>query len=110
MSEPLNAIELAVFVARCAAVCDEMGLILRSAAFSPNIKDRLDYSCALFDAQGRMFAQAAHVPVHLGSMAFAMQEEEYTNIDVVANSCDTVSWLRCRRLSKLPSSNTVAIY
>ena len=74
MSEPLNAIELAVFVARCAAVCDEMGLILRSAAFSPNIKDRLDYSCALFDAQGRMFAQAAHVPVHLGSMAFAMQQ------------------------------------
>ena len=74
MSESLNPIELAVFVARCAAVCDEMGLILRSAAFSPNIKDRLDYSCALFDADGRMFAQAAHVPVHLGSMAFAMQQ------------------------------------
>ena len=74
MSESLNPIELAVFVARCAAVCGEMGLILRSAAFSPNIKDRLDYSCALFDADGRMFAQAAHVPVHLGSMAFAMQQ------------------------------------
>src|SRR5690606_38553444 len=55
-----------------AAVCDEMGVVLRRTAFSPNIKDRLDFSCALFDARGELCAQAAHIPVHLGSMAFAM--------------------------------------
>jgi N-methylhydantoinase B len=69
----LNAVELSVFVSRCSAICDEMGNTLRASAFSPNIKDRLDFSCALFDAEGKMLAQAAHVPVHLGSMAFAMQ-------------------------------------
>ncbi len=50
-----------------------MGATLRRAALSPNIKDRLDYSCALFDARGELCAQAAHIPVHLGSMAFAMR-------------------------------------
>ncbi len=49
-----------------------MGVTLRRAAFSPNIKDRLDFSCALFDARGELFGQAAHIPVHLGSMAYAM--------------------------------------
>ena len=51
-----------------------MGAVLRRAAFSPNIKDRLDYSCAIFDASGELCAQAAHIPVHLGSMAFAMAD------------------------------------
>jgi len=55
------------------AVCDEMGAVLRNAAFSPNIRDRLDFSCAVFDQQGELCAQAAHIPVHLGSMAFAMR-------------------------------------
>ena len=68
----MNAIELSLFVSRMEAVCDEMGTVLRRTAFSPNIKDRLDYSCALFDAQGELCAQAAHIPVHLGSMAFAL--------------------------------------
>ena len=68
----MNQIELAIFVSRCVAICEEMGAVLRQAAFSPNIKDRLDFSCALFDSSGELFAQAAHVPVHLGSMAFAM--------------------------------------
>ncbi|MCC6465343.1 MAG: hydantoinase B/oxoprolinase family protein [Planctomycetes bacterium] len=45
-----------------------MGEVLKRSAFSPNIKERQDYSCALFDAQGRLLAQAAHLPVHLGSM------------------------------------------
>jgi N-methylhydantoinase B len=48
--------------------------VLRRAAFSTNIKDRLDYSCAVFDAGGELCAQAAHIPVHLGSMAFAMRD------------------------------------
>lgn len=68
----VNAIELKLFSSRVASVCDEMGLVLRRTSFSPNIKDRLDFSCALFASDGRLFAQAAHIPVHLGSMAYAM--------------------------------------
>ncbi|HEY7885808.1 MAG TPA: hydantoinase B/oxoprolinase family protein [Cellvibrionaceae bacterium] len=70
----MNAIELSVFANRMAAICDEMGAVLKCAAFSPNIKDRLDFSCALFDAEGALLAQAAHIPVHLGSMAYAMAD------------------------------------
>jgi len=71
MSDP---IELSLFVSRLEAICMEMGVVLRRTAFSPNIKDRLDFSCALFDVQGLLCAQAAHIPVHLGSMAYAMQD------------------------------------
>ncbi|MDN5937804.1 MAG: hydantoinase B/oxoprolinase family protein, partial [Salinisphaera sp.] len=67
-----NTIDLSLFASRIAAVCEEMGAVLRRAAFSPNIRDRLDYSCAVFDPSGRLSAQAAHIPVHLGSMAYAM--------------------------------------
>jgi N-methylhydantoinase B len=70
----MDAIELSVFASRIAATCEEMGAVLRRAAFSPNIKDRLDFSCAVFDAQGQLCAQAAHIPVHLGSMAYAMRD------------------------------------
>ncbi len=69
----MDAIELSLFASRIEAVCDEMGAVLRRAAFSPNIKDRLDFSCAVFDAAGELCAQAAHIPVHLGSMAYAMR-------------------------------------
>jgi N-methylhydantoinase B len=69
----MNPIELSLFANRIEAVCDEMGAALKRAAFSPNIRDRLDYSCAVFDAHGELCAQAAHIPVHLGSMAFAMR-------------------------------------
>jgi len=68
----MNPIELKLFASRVSAICDEMGTVLRRTAFSPNIKDRLDFSCALFGTEGELFAQAAHIPVHLGSMAFAM--------------------------------------
>ncbi len=68
----MDAIQLSIFSSRIAAVCDEMGAMLRRSALSPNIKDRLDYSCAVFDADGQLCAQAAHIPVHLGSMAYAM--------------------------------------
>jgi N-methylhydantoinase B len=70
----VNAIELNIFASRLDAVCDEMGAVLQRAAFSPNIRDRLDFSCAVFDAQGELSAQAAHIPVHLGSMAYAMRD------------------------------------
>jgi len=70
----VNAIELNIFASRLDAVCDEMGAVLQRAAFSPNIRDRLDFSCAVFDARGELSAQAAHIPVHLGSMAYAMRD------------------------------------
>lgn len=69
----MDSIALSLFVKRLSSICGEMGATLRRAALSPNIKDRLDYSCALFDARGELCAQAAHIPVHLGSMAFAMR-------------------------------------
>ena len=68
----MDPVELTLFSSRLNAICDEMGGVLRNAAFSPNIRDRLDFSCAIFDASGEICAQAAHIPVHLGSMAFAM--------------------------------------
>lgn len=70
----MNPIELSLFTSRLNAVCDEMGAVLQRAAFSPNIRDRLDFSCAVFDQHGAMVAQAAHIPVHLGSMAYAMRD------------------------------------
>jgi len=70
----MDAIELSLFASRIEAVCDELGAVLRRSAFSPNIRDRLDFSCAVFDAAGELCAQAAHIPVHLGSMAYAMRD------------------------------------
>ena len=58
---------------RLAEVADAMGVVLRRAAVSPNIRERADLSCALFDSNGRLVAQAPHVPVHLGSMERAVQ-------------------------------------
>jgi len=68
----MNAVELSLFSHRLAAICEEMGAILKRSAISPNIRDREDFSCALFTRDGELIAQAAHIPVHLGSMAFAM--------------------------------------
>ncbi len=70
----MNPVELSIFASRISAVCDEMGAVLQRTAFSPNIRDRLDFSCAVFDAAGQLCAQAAHIPVHLGSMAYAMAD------------------------------------
>src|SRR5678816_3157624 len=50
------------------AAAEEMGITLRRVAFSANIKERRDFSCAVFDSGGLLLAQAAHIPVHLGSM------------------------------------------
>jgi N-methylhydantoinase B len=52
---------------------EEMGLAVRNSAYSPNIKERLDHSCALFDPQGRLIAQAEHIPVHLGSLPWGLR-------------------------------------
>jgi N-methylhydantoinase B len=55
-----------------AAMCEEAGLLLQQSAVSPNIRERRDFSVAAFDRDGRLVAQAAHIPVHLGSAADAI--------------------------------------
>lgn len=72
MNRHPNSVELGLFSSRIAAICEEMGALLGRVAFSPNIRDRLDYSCALFSRKGHLLGQATHIPVHLGSMAYAM--------------------------------------
>ncbi len=62
-----EALFVEVFHHLFASVCEEMGAALMRSAFSANIKERRDFSCALFDADGQMVAQAAHLPVHLGA-------------------------------------------
>src|ERR1043165_1413818 len=54
------------------SIADEMGAVLKRTSFSPNIKERMDASCAIFDAEAQLVAQAEHVPVHLGSMLRAV--------------------------------------
>lgn len=68
-----DPIRLEIYKHLFAAVAEEMGVVLRKASYSPNIKERRDYSCALFDSQANMIAQAAHIPVHLGSMPLSVQ-------------------------------------
>ena len=69
----MDSIELEIFKGLLSAIPEEMGIVLRRSSFSANIKERLDFSCALFDSQARMIAQAAHIPVHLGAMPLSVQ-------------------------------------
>ncbi|HYT39854.1 MAG TPA: hydantoinase B/oxoprolinase family protein, partial [Acidimicrobiia bacterium] len=68
----LDPAALRILIARLTGVADEMGAVLRRAAFSPNIKERADCSAALFTPAGELLAQAEHIPVHLGSMPDAV--------------------------------------
>ncbi len=69
----IDSITLEVFKHRFASVAEEMGVTLCRTAFSPNIKERRDFSCAVFNDRGELIAQASHIPVHLGSMAMSVQ-------------------------------------
>ncbi len=70
---PLSPFELEIFQNILSSIAEEMGMVLVRAGFSPNIKERRDLSCAIFATNGEMIAQAAHIPVHLGSMSFAVR-------------------------------------
>lgn len=72
MSE-LDPITAEIIVSGLAYASEEMGIAVRNAAYSPNIKERLDHSCALFDRDCNMIAQAEHIPVHLGSLPWGMR-------------------------------------
>ena len=80
--EPVDPIAAQVIASALIYASEEMGIALRDAAYSPNIKERLDHSCALFDARGRLVAQAEHIPVHLGSLPWGLRR--------------TLAWLRER--------------
>ncbi len=68
-----QAVRLEVFKHLLGSVAEEMGVRLQRSAFSPNIKERCDFSCAVFDAAGQLIAQAAHIPVHLGAMPLSVE-------------------------------------
>jgi N-methylhydantoinase B len=72
MGRSFDPTTLEIYRALYTSVAEEMGIALRRTAFSPNIKERRDYSCAIFDAEGRVVAQGDHMPVHLGSMPMAV--------------------------------------
>ncbi len=68
-----DPVELAIFQSAVHSIAEEMGAALRRTALSPNIKERRDYSCAVFDGKGRVIAMGDHMPVHLGSMPMSVQ-------------------------------------
>ena len=68
----LDPITLSVLSSALSGIAEEMGTVLVRSAYSSNIKERRDCSAALFDAHGRMVAQAEHIPVHLGAMPEAV--------------------------------------
>jgi len=68
-----DPVELEIFKNLYHSIAEEMGAALRRTAFSPNIKERRDYSCAVFDAEGQVIAMGDHMPVHLGSMPMSVQ-------------------------------------
>ncbi len=69
----MDSLKLTVFKNKLVSVAEEMGIVLQRTALSPNIKERKDLSCALFSKEGRLIAQAEHIPVHLGSMSTAVR-------------------------------------
>lgn len=68
-----DPVELEIFKSLFHSIAEEMGAALRRTAFSPNIKERRDYSCAVFDAHGEVVAMGDHMPVHLGSMPMSVR-------------------------------------
>ena len=69
----MNAIELELFRNLLGSIAEEMGIVLRKTSYSANIKERRDYSCAVYDASGETVAMGDHMPVHLGAMPMAVR-------------------------------------
>src|SRR5204863_10195426 len=80
----VDPVRLEIFNNLFMAIAEEMGVALQSTATSVNIKERLDFSCAIFDAAGALIANAPHIPVHLGSMGESIR----TIIDTRGRSRD----------------------
>ena len=80
-----DPISLEIFRNLFYSAAEEMGVTLCRTSFSPNIKERRDYSCAVFDGAGHMVAQGEHMPVHLGSMPLSVE----------AAIKQFISWINC---------------
>jgi 5-oxoprolinase (ATP-hydrolysing) len=78
-----NPILLEIFNNLFRAIADEMGITLQNTSYSVNIKERLDFSCAIFDCQGQLVANAPHIPVHLGSMSESIKSLITTRGDTI---------------------------
>jgi len=72
-SHRVDPVQLEIFKSLFHSIAEEMGAALKRTAFSPNIKERRDYSCAIFDADGNVVSQGDHMPVHLGSMPLSVK-------------------------------------
>jgi N-methylhydantoinase B/oxoprolinase/acetone carboxylase alpha subunit len=83
----MSAIELELFRQMLGSIADEMGIVLRKTAYSSNIKERRDYSCAVYDSSGETVAMGEHMPVHLGAMPLSVEharrEFQFESGDVV---------------------------
>ena len=73
MKKAMDPIELEIFKNLFISIAEEMGAVLGRTALSPNIKERKDYSCAVFNRKGETLAQGSHIPVHLGAMPLSVQ-------------------------------------
>ena len=82
LTRQVNPIQLAIFSNLFMSIAEQMGRMLQKTAISTNIKERLDFSCALFDASGNLVANAPHVPVHLGAMSEAVREQIRRNPEI----------------------------
>ncbi|KAF6794593.1 5-oxoprolinase (ATP-hydrolyzing) [Colletotrichum sojae] len=71
----VDPIQLSVFAHRFMAIAEQMGTTLQRTSISTSIKERLDFSCAIFSPRGKLVANAPHIPIHLGSMQFAIQAQ-----------------------------------
>ena len=74
-TKEVDPIMLSIFAHRFMAIAEQMGRALQKTSVSTNVKERLDYSCALFDADGGLVANAPHLPVHLGSMSTCVKKQ-----------------------------------
>jgi len=69
----IDPIRLEILLQLFASVADDMGVVLRRTAYSPNIKERRDFACSVFDARGRVLAMGEHLPIYLGSMPMSVE-------------------------------------
>src|SRR5438309_10047433 len=69
----MKAIELELFRHLLTSIAEEMGVVLRKTSYSANIKERRDYSCAVYDSRGETVAMGDHMPVHLGAMPLSVR-------------------------------------
>ena len=122
----IDPIEFEIFKNLFVSIAEEMGVTLCRTGFSPNIKERLDYSCAVYDARGETIAQGDHMPVHLGAMPLSVRAaidhvadgarrhgRAQRPVSAAARTCPTSRWWRrCssarekRRRSTSPTART----